>query len=162
MDRCIFKNEVITYLWIWILDSFGIISTCLSKYFTGSKSNYSKQIYLCYAIYNPQLLYSPRKCIYFTKSEIDHFLHRIQSEDLQRTIEHKSSEELSKLSTLLQLYDIVIQRYHHHLMQTALQYHKNPNEWVFVVVIKPGTKSNFGIHHFLPFCRFVFGFPISS
>jgi hypothetical protein len=38
---------------------------------------------------------------------MDHFLHRIQSEDLQKTVEHKSSEELSKLSTLLQLYDIV-------------------------------------------------------
>ncbi len=64
----------------------------------------------------------------FERSENDHFLHRIQSEDRQRTIEHKPSEELSKLSTLLQLYDIVIRRYHHRLMQTALQYQKNPKE----------------------------------
>jgi hypothetical protein len=74
----IFKLEVITYLWIWILDSFGIIPTCLSKYFTGSKSNYSKQIYLCYAIYNPQLLYSPRKWIHFKEVKMTIFFTEYQ------------------------------------------------------------------------------------
>ena len=116
----IFKVEVITNLSRQILDSFCLIPTCLSKYFTGFKSNYSKQTYSYYAISCPQLLYSPRKCIYFARSKIDHFLHLRQSQDHHRTIVYKSSEGLSNLSTLLQLYDIIIRRYHYRLMQNRI------------------------------------------
>jgi hypothetical protein len=56
--------------------------------------------------------------------------------------------------TLLQLYDIITCKPHYRTTRIQVS--------SLYFYFKPGTKSKLGIHHFLSFCRFVFGFLILS